>query len=218
LCLVLEHTDCATYQAALAAHRLATPAGSSTAAGDELRGEPMTEPQATPEVDRVTRWAITRSTPVVLDHGRLPPAVTMLSPFRRGGQLALGSLLVVALSAVLGARLGAPPDGVPAGAVVSPSASASTTAASTPTPTVRVTPRPSPPASASVGPSVTAPVTPSPAPTASPVTYTVRSGDTLVRIASQFGTTAAAIATANGITDPGRISVGQVLVIPVPSS
>jgi LysM repeat protein len=50
------------------------------------------------------------------------------------------------------------------------------------------------------------------------VTYTVRSGDTLVRIASQFGTTAAAIASANGITDPGRIAVGQVLVIPAPSS
>jgi LysM repeat protein len=44
--------------------------------------------------------------------------------------------------------------------------------------------------------------------------YTVKSGDTLYTIAIKFGTTVAAIATANNITNPNRISVGQVLVIP----
>ena len=216
LCLVLEHTGCATYQAAVAAHHAPVAAGpSSSAAGNLGPEEPTTGSHDRAAIERVTRWAITRSTPVVLDHGRLPPAVTMLSPFRRGGQLALGSLMVLALSAVLASRLGTP-DGAPAGAVASSSAGPSATAEPTATP--RVTPRPSPSGSATVGPTATPGATPSLVPTASPVTYTVRSGDTLVRIASQFGTTAAAIASANGITDPGRIAVGQVLVIPAPPS
>ena len=45
-------------------------------------------------------------------------------------------------------------------------------------------------------------------------TYTVRPGDTLTVIAIKFGTSVAAIATANNITNINSISVGQVLLIP----
>jgi LysM repeat protein len=43
--------------------------------------------------------------------------------------------------------------------------------------------------------------------------YTVKSGDTLSKLATQFRTTVAAIQTANGLTDT-RIKVGQKLKIP----
>lgn len=45
-------------------------------------------------------------------------------------------------------------------------------------------------------------------------TYTIRAGDTLAKIARNTGTTAGAIARANGIKNPGKISVGQKLKIP----
>lgn len=44
--------------------------------------------------------------------------------------------------------------------------------------------------------------------------YTVQSGDNLSRIAAQFGTSVSALVSANGIADPNRITVGQVLRIP----
>ncbi|MCF2706479.1 LysM peptidoglycan-binding domain-containing protein [Arcanobacterium haemolyticum] len=58
--------------------------------------------------------------------------------------------------------------------------------------------------------------TPAAASTPTPVaagTYTVAQGDTLSSIARQFGTSVAAIAAANGISNPNRIYVGQVLSI-----
>jgi len=48
---------------------------------------------------------------------------------------------------------------------------------------------------------------------ASPRTHTVKSGDTLYAIAIKYGTTVAAIATANNISNPNNVNVGQVLVI-----
>jgi LysM repeat protein len=45
-------------------------------------------------------------------------------------------------------------------------------------------------------------------------TYTVRKGDTMSSIAVKFGVTVAQLQTANGITDPNKIAVGQVLKIP----
>jgi predicted chitinase len=44
--------------------------------------------------------------------------------------------------------------------------------------------------------------------------YSVRSGDTLTRVARQFNTTVNKIAKANNIANPNRISVGQRLTIP----
>ena len=44
-------------------------------------------------------------------------------------------------------------------------------------------------------------------------TYTVKSGDTLSGIAAKYGTTYQEIAKKNGITNPNKIYVGQVLKI-----
>src|SRR5262245_19294601 len=44
--------------------------------------------------------------------------------------------------------------------------------------------------------------------------YTVKAGDTLSAIADQFNTTVGAIASANGITDFNRITIGEQLIIP----
>jgi LysM repeat protein len=66
-------------------------------------------------------------------------------------------------------------------------------------------------------PSTIAPVTPEPAATAQP--YVVVRGDTLARIAAEFGVTVGQILTANPeITDPNLIAVGQVIVIPPPGA
>jgi len=46
--------------------------------------------------------------------------------------------------------------------------------------------------------------------------YTVQSGDTLALIAARFGVTQAALAAANGITDPNNITTGMKLTIPAP--
>jgi len=45
-------------------------------------------------------------------------------------------------------------------------------------------------------------------------TYVVRAGDTLSQLALRFGTTAFALAQANGISDASNIRVGQVLRVP----
>jgi LysM repeat protein len=57
---------------------------------------------------------------------------------------------------------------------------------------------------------------PEPTPTAEPVTYVVQQGDYPGLIASKFGISVEALMEANGITDPRRLSIGQVLVIPSP--
>lgn len=59
--------------------------------------------------------------------------------------------------------------------------------------------------------------TPAPAPaqtSSGSVSYTVKSGDSLSAIASRYGTTVAAIAARNGISNPNLIYVGQKLTIP----
>lgn len=56
--------------------------------------------------------------------------------------------------------------------------------------------------------------TPAPTPVAADTKYTIKAGDTLTSIASQFGVAASAIQQANGLQDANAIKVGQVLTIP----
>lgn len=69
-------------------------------------------------------------------------------------------------------------------------------------------------------PPTTAPSTTTPTPTPAPApleTYTVVAGDVMSRIAVRFGTTAAAIRTANNLTNDD-VRIGQVLRIPAPAA
>jgi LysM repeat protein len=62
-------------------------------------------------------------------------------------------------------------------------------------------------------------VTPAPKPDPTNQTYRIRSGDTLLLIAQRFGLTLAQLMAANPtISDPNRIRVGQVIVIPPPDA
>jgi LysM repeat protein len=69
---------------------------------------------------------------------------------------------------------------------------------------------------------VTATDTPQPTPTstatatATPMTHAVRAGENLTVIAARYGTTVDAIVTANGLLNPDRIPIDQVLIIPPP--
>lgn len=53
-----------------------------------------------------------------------------------------------------------------------------------------------------------------PPPTPAPRQHTVVSGDTLFNIAQQYGTTIEAIVRANNLSDPNRLEIGQVLILP----
>jgi LysM repeat protein len=61
-----------------------------------------------------------------------------------------------------------------------------------------------------------------PAPTTGTITgrqtYIVQPGDTLLRIAQHYSTSIQSLVKTNGIIDPNRLGVGQVLVIPNPGS
>lgn len=58
------------------------------------------------------------------------------------------------------------------------------------------------------------PAAPTPRPPSGTTYHTVQAGETLGKIAANYGITSAALANANGITDPNLIRVGQKLVIP----
>jgi len=59
---------------------------------------------------------------------------------------------------------------------------------------------------------------PTPAPTPSLRSYTIRPGDTLGTIAQAYAVPAEDLIVANAITDPNMLYVGQVLIIPGPST
>jgi LysM repeat protein len=72
-------------------------------------------------------------------------------------------------------------------------------------------PSPSAPAAASVAP------TPPPAPT--PQVYTIKKGDTLLKIAKANGLSLEELLAANkDIKNPNKVAEGQQIIIPVPSS
>jgi peptidoglycan-N-acetylglucosamine deacetylase len=55
---------------------------------------------------------------------------------------------------------------------------------------------------------------PTPPPPVGATYHTVQSGETLGKIAQQYGITTAALANANGIANPNMIRVGQKLIVP----
>ncbi len=202
LCLTTDHFSCATYEAARASRPIA-----------HDRAPTLPRPLA-------------RTTPVVLDHGRIVIGLPALRSERSTGQVALVILLGVAFAAIILARLtGGGLAG--AGAVdasPTPTISAASSAPASARPTGRPTASPPPGVSAepttsgAPGPSTKPSAKPSaagsPSPVATPRTYRVKAGDTLIGIAAKFGTTPKAIATLNGLSDLSSLKIGQVLQIP----
>ncbi len=214
LCLVAAHVECATYGAAIAAR-----------AGPPDRAPSHPRP-------------IARTTPIVLDQGGLDLRIQTLRAGRASGQGVLLGLLAIAFLAILIAR----PSGNP-GSAGGPGADASASPLSiagattdvaalptmdtptdapvpaTPTAAAAETAAPSrapsgapPTAPASIGPSSPPPA--SPQPSTSGATYKVRSGDNLSAIARRFGTTTQVLVDLNGISDPAKLKIGQVLRLP----
>ncbi len=73
------------------------------------------------------------------------------------------------------------------------------------------------PPTATAQPTATATPTPRPptaTPTVEPVVHTIKDGETLSKIAQNYGVTVEAIMEANGLTNPDRIVAGQTLIIP----
>jgi LysM repeat protein len=91
---------------------------------------------------------------------------------------------------------------------VPPTAEPTLAVVATPAPTAPPAPTPTPPA-----PPPTAVVAPTAAPAGGTV-HVVQPGENLFRIALRYGTTVQAIASANGISNPALVYVGQRLTIP----
>jgi LysM repeat protein len=196
LCLTADFPSCATFEAARAARPVV--------------------PVRAPTLPR----PIARTTPVVLDHGRIAIAVPAIDAERSNGQAILIALLALAFAAIVLARLttGSAPAIVSVGSA-SPQASARAIAAPSLAATARKTPAPTvvPKASAAPAKAKASPAAPAtPRPSATPVirTYTVKAGDTLIAIAAKFGTKLQAIKRLNGISDPSTLRIGQILKIP----
>jgi LysM repeat protein len=186
LCLTADHRSCATYEAARAARPLA-------------QGPATTLPRP-----------LARTTPLILDHGRIAVAMPALRSDRPNSQAILIALLAIAFVAILFARLTGG-SGLAVATLGSPTPRA-TTVTGTAGPTAASTVEPSAAPAASAAPSG-APATPRPSPS-SGRTYKVKSGDTLIGIAAKYGTTPKAIAKLNGIPVSANLHIGQILKIP----
>jgi hypothetical protein len=197
LCLSVEHGSCPAFWAARA-NRAAVLA-------------PGADPSVVAAADAARR-PIARSTPLILEHHILPAVQARWPLDRAMSQVALVVLMILAFGAVAVARLSTPPSSES----VIPPASAAPASSPTPTPRPTLHPSASPPSSAA----------PSGSPAASPAasasvgevqgirtTYRVKKGDTLVGIASTYGTTVAAIQELNNLPN-SDLKIGQVLKIP----
>jgi len=196
LCLTAEHLGCSTYLAAT------NPTDADEAADASAS-------------HRRTR-EVTRTAPLVLDHGRLAIGLPALRGERGAGQQGgLVALMAVAFAAIVVARLSAGgPNLTPVPAVGG--AGASPSGAASPAPTVR--PAATEGATRTLVPTEVEPTTAPPDATKTPAdsarTYKVRSGDTLGGIAREFDTTVAVLQELNGIDNPRLLRVGQVLDLP----
>ncbi|HVL54496.1 MAG TPA: LysM peptidoglycan-binding domain-containing protein [Vitreimonas sp.] len=200
-CLVAAHRACLTYQVASGSERLRLPdpAGASRPSG-------------------VTRWALVRTSPLVLDRGR---SATLGELSRRfTPQLGLGALMVLALAAILFARLPATGAAGP-GSSLAPDAGVLAvlqTARPSRDEGSRPTPSPSPARadsrqSVSVTTAPSASRSPWASPSATVLTHRVEAGDTLYELAIRFGTTVDDLQRSNDLSS-SHLRVGQVLLIP----
>jgi LysM repeat protein len=201
LCLTADHVSCATFVAA-------------------------TEARAATRHPVDLRRPVARTTPLVLDQGRLAmsiPSIPSITSRPMASQGVLIGVLGIAFGAVLVARLAT--GGGSEGGVIIPVGSGSPTptvteaaVASRPPATPKLTAAPTPTAAPTTEPSPTlVPTGPTAKPTASPekpTSYKVKRGDTLSGIAAQFGTTVKVLAELNDIKDPSKLHVGQVIKLP----
>ena len=81
-----------------------------------------------------------------------------------------------------------------------------------PTPRATLTPRPT--TTINGGGSIVVNTQRDPGPTPTPTLYTIQDGETLIPIANRFGVSVADLIVANPGLEPGRIQVGQRLIIP----
>ena len=201
LCLTAAHETCATFGAALAAR-------------EERTGGAIA-------LERAGRWSFALTTPLIEDAGGVRSRVGGILADRRRWPAVPVVVLVATLFAlaISGVRLDRPITAV--ASPTTPASGASAEPAMTFTAAPAITPAPATPSPAPT-PTITPPAaTPSPsvAPTPKPTpayrtTYRIKYGDTLSGIAATFHTTVLAIERLNGITDPTRLRVGQVIKIP----
>ncbi len=99
----------------------------------------------------------------------------------------------------------------------SPSSTVTPTSTTTSTPTAIPSPTATPSLTFTATPELTVSPVPSPTVDAGPwsAVHVVQSGEILALVAGRYGTTAVAVASANGIDDPNLIYAGQVLTIPM---
>jgi LysM repeat protein len=200
LCLTAAHETCATYGAALAAR------------GDRTGGAIALE--------RAGRWSFALTTPLIEDAGGVRSRVGGILADRRRWPVVPVVVLVAALFAlsISGARNDrpvtalAPPTQPGTGGNAAPAMTFTAAPEITDVPPT-ASPAPTPTSTPAPTPSPTVAPTPKPTP-AYRTTYRIKYGDTLSGIAATFHTTVLAIERLNGITDPTRLRVGQVIKIP----
>lgn len=195
LCLSEAHGECERYLAALEARRADGPALPAPAPDARIA---RTRLVLDPEVPGRTLTGRQRALGGRSRRLVLAGVVAIL------GILALASGAVEAFANLVAGPSATPSPTLRASADVTPSVVETTTPTETP-------PSPTPvPATTAATPTPT----PTSVPVASPRTYVVQEGDTLSVIAASFGTTVAAIQSANGMGESDVIEIGQVLVIP----
>ena len=193
-CLSVAYATCPRFESALQARR-ARWIGSPDSLSDF-------EARVARRVPRVAPVALDRPSAIV-------GPLSLLGGSRRLARVALAAAMIGAAGLLLAARFaGGGPIGVSPEPTL-PAVAASPTEALAPfaSPTLPATSTPSPSPAASGGPAPTAT-------SAATRRYTVKSGDTLSRIARRFGTTVVILRKLNGIKTGSRIRPGQVLRIP----
>lgn len=194
LCLRDAHVTCATYAASVAARSQRAGMGS---------GEP---------VERVGRWGLARTAPLIEDTGGLRGTlITMIADRRTWpaipAVLLVATLLAVGISGIRGEGQAA------AIATPTPTAGEPTTEPTVP-PSPLASDVPSSAPSAAPSAAATAPPSVAPTPQASFQIYTVRSGDTLSSIATKFHVTISALEKLNPNLNPRTLHVGDKVKIP----